>query len=71
MKLTVARRSIGSGPGATQLAGDLSVSGSVDHRGEGEEPALWHSSFPLDSPVLYVLAYILKTGTRTEQKQKE
>lgn len=71
MKLTVARMSTGSGPGATQLAGDLSVSGSLGHRGEGEKPALRHPSFPLNSPVLYVLAYILKTGTRTEQKQKE
>lgn len=40
MELTVARMSISLGPGAAQLAEDLSVSGSLGHRNEREEPAL-------------------------------
>jgi len=63
----VARMSIGSGPRATQLAGDLSLSGSLGHRDEGEKLALQQPLF-LNSPVLSVFAYILSTGTRTEQQ---
>lgn len=62
--------SIGSGPGAVQLAGDLSVFGCLGHRDEGEKLALQQHPF-LNSPVLSVLAYILRTGTGLNKKQKQ
>lgn len=56
MELTVARMSIGLSPGATQLAEDLSVSGSLGHRNEREEPAL-HLHFP--SAILCLLSWLI------------
>lgn len=69
-ELTVARMSIVSGPGATQPAGHLSVSGNLGHRDKGDRPAL--STLPFPSTVLCFLslAHLWRTGTRTEQKTK-
>lgn len=62
--------SVGSGPRATRLAGDLSLSESLGHRDEREKLALQQPLF-LNCPVLSVLTYILRTGTKTEQKQQK
>lgn len=55
MELTVARMSISLGPGAAKVAEDLSVSGSLGHRNEREEPAL-QLHFP--SAVLCLLSWL-------------